>query len=117
MCTPFALLAREALLPKDHAAVPARLLPHRKGQLVQLLGYYVCQKSVRTSKGERMAFGCWLDESGDFFDTTHFPDFLEAAPFRGPGIYRLQGRVMEEFGSFTVEVVHQERLPYREEVR
>jgi len=114
LCSPFELVDPTVIVGKDYGAVPARLLHQHLGELVHLLGYYVCQKSVRTVKNEHMAFGCWLDESGDFFDTVHFPDYLQAYPFRGNGVYRIQGRVTEEFGSYSVEVVHQERLPYRE---
>jgi len=71
---------------------------------ISILGYLVTTKPTRTVKGERMAFGTWLDEKGCFFDTTHFPGILKLHPFRGPGIYLVEGRVDEEFGFFSITV-------------
>lgn len=115
--SPFDLLATAQLRPKDYQATPAQYLRTKTGQTVTLLGYYVCQKSVRTVKGEHMAFGCWLDQTGQFFDTTHFPDFLRAYPFRGRGIYRLLGKVTKEFGFPSVEILQMERLAFVEDPR
>jgi len=78
---------------------------------VQLLGYYVCRKDVRTARGRLMHFGTWLDEDGHFFDTTHFPDRRRQAPFRGKGIYRITGQVVLDFGFPGVEVEQMELLP------
>ncbi|MFM9056342.1 MAG: DNA polymerase III subunit alpha, partial [Bacteroidota bacterium] len=69
-----------------------------------ILGYLVTTKPTRTVKGERMAFGTWLDQEGSFFDTTHFPRILQLHPFRGSGIYRIEGRIDEEFGFCSVTV-------------
>lgn len=33
---------------------------------VEILGYYVTQKPVRTKQGKLMAFGTWLDREGHF---------------------------------------------------
>ena len=87
------------------------------GRVVKVLGYYVCKKDVRTSKGQLMAFGCWLGQDGHFFDTTHFPEFLKAFPFRGKGIYKIEGKVVEEFGFPSMEVLRMERLAYRRDER
>ena len=53
-----------------------------------------------------MWFGTFLDAEGNFFDTTHFPNSTPAYPFRGTGCYLILGRVIEEFGSASVEVVN-----------
>ena len=74
------------------------------GQTTELLAYFVCDKLVPTVRGERMSFGCWLDENGRYFDTVHFPDVLQRFPFTGPGVYRLHGCVTREFGFPTLEV-------------
>ena len=87
------------------------------GRMATLTGYYVCRKDVRTVKGELMCFGTWLDREGRFFDTVHFPAFLKLSPFRGKGIYRIEGRVGEEFGFPSVEVLKMERLPFRKDGR
>ena len=40
----------------------------------------------------------FLDSTGEFFDTVHFPDSLRTYPFKGSGIYLVFGKVVEEFG-------------------
>jgi len=110
LCSPFELLKdREACRSKKY--VRARALKAHAGRRVQLLGYYVCRKDVRTVRGRLMHFGTWLDQAGHFFDTTHFPDSLKTAPFRGKGIYRITGRVVLDFGFPGVEVEQLELLP------
>ena len=83
---------------------------HIKKNIV-IFGYLVTTKPTRTVKGERMAFGTWLDENGFFFDTTHFPGVLHKYPFRGRGIYRIEGKVDEEFGFCSLTVTAMEKVP------
>ena len=49
-------------------------------------------------------FATFLDREGYFFDTTHFPKVVEAFPFRGRGVYRIRGKVDEEFGFCSMVV-------------
>jgi len=107
--SPFKLLAEE--IPYD--SITAADLNSYIGQKVNIFGYYVCQKGVRTVKKELMAFGTWLDEEGDFFDTVHFPNFLYKYPFKGKGIYQIEGVVSAEFGFASVEVLSMRRLAFR----
>jgi DNA polymerase-3 subunit alpha len=109
LCSPFDLLV-ERHHPDCTAATD---LPKAVGRMVTMLGYYVCKKDVRTVNSKMMNFGTWLDEDGHFFDTTHFPNFLQSSPFRGKGIYKITGRVAEEYGFPSVEVVKMERLGFR----
>jgi hypothetical protein len=51
-----------------------------------------------------MQFGTFLDQKGFFVDTVHFPPIAARWPFRGKGIYRIIGKVTEEFGFFSLEV-------------
>ena len=111
LCSPFRLLDDPAGI-LVHDCIPAERLPRVVGRRVRLLGYYVCQKNVRTVKGQLMAFGTWIDKAGDYFDTVHFPPSLRRSPFRGPGLYKLDGRVVAEFGFPSVEVTGMERLGY-----
>ena len=64
-----------------------------------------------------MHFGTWLDCEGHFLDTTHFPPSLKRSPFAGKGIYRIRGKVVEDFGFFSLEVIDMERLPFRKDER
>jgi len=113
LCSPFDLLDA----PDCYDCVRAAVLPDYTGRIVRILGYYVCQKPVRTVQGKLMAFGTWLDPGGAYFDTTHFPVFLKRFPFRGKGIYKIEGKVAEDYGYYSLEVIRMERLPYVEDER
>ena len=49
-----------------------------------------------------MHFGTFIDQKGNFIDTTHFPYTVKKYPFRGRGVYRIIGKVVEEFGEYVV---------------
>lgn len=89
----------------------AASLSNTVGKEISITGYLVTTKPTRTVKGEYMAFGTWLDEAGHFFDTTHFPRVIQEFPFRGKGIYRIVGRVDQEFGFCSITVNELEKLP------
>ncbi|MAT53753.1 MAG: DNA polymerase III subunit alpha [Saprospirales bacterium] len=114
LCSPFELLADASWAAEG---ITAADLSRSLGRYVTMIGYYVCRKDVRTVKKELMHFGTWLDRDGHFFDTVHFPNFIKNAPFRGRGIYRIEGRVVEEFGFCSLEVVKMEKLPFRKDER
>jgi DNA-directed DNA polymerase III PolC len=97
--------------------VNARNLLENNGQVVKLLGLLVTIKYVRTSKGEVMHFGCFLDEHGEFFDTVHFPDSLRDYPFKGNGVYLLLGKVTSEFGHPSLEIQKMAKLPIMSDPR
>ena len=79
-------------------------MEHHKGKTVIMFGYLVTWKPVHTIKRELMCFGTFLDEAGNWLDTVHFPDSLRAFPLQGKGFYSMQGKVVEEFGVFNLEV-------------
>ena len=79
---------------------------------IRIMGDYVAYKPVRTTSGKDMAFGTFIDEDGNFFDTTHFPPCLFKYPFQGGGAYLLKGKVVEEFGFPSIEVEKMARLSY-----
>lgn len=108
---PFHLLTDEAKLTAKQT-IPARELPKHIGREVAGVGYLVTVKETQTSKGERMAFGCFLDEHGDWLDTVHFPPALLRHPFRGKGIYRIIGPVREEHNCVHIEARLLEKLDY-----
>ncbi|GGZ42112.1 DNA-directed DNA polymerase [Echinicola pacifica] len=74
------------------------------GKQVCLLGQLVTTKPVRTIRGDTMAFGTFLDEEGDWLDTVHFPPVLKRYPIHAGGFYRIMGKVVQEFGVYSVEV-------------
>ncbi|NND32607.1 MAG: DNA polymerase III subunit alpha [Saprospiraceae bacterium] len=80
-----------------------------ENKVVRIVGYLIARKDVPTAKGH-MNFGTWIDSEGSFFDTTHFPDILYRWPFKGPGCYLIQGKVVVEFGFPSIEVEKVDRL-------
>jgi DNA-directed DNA polymerase III PolC len=121
LCSPF-FLVEEGTPQFPKAMTPAGtdrsvVWSHPEGSNLTLRAYFVCEKMVTTVKKERMSFGCWLDETGHYFDTVHFPDSLRRFPFRGRGVYRITGRVVREFGFPNLEVYGMERLPYMADER
>jgi DNA polymerase-3 subunit alpha len=113
LCDPFTLLQN----PIEDHFVCAQNFQHHVGSNIQTFGYLVSIKQTKTSKGDIMSFGTFLDPTGDFIDTVHFPQVNEKYPFYGKGIYRLTGKITEEYGYFTLEVSYMTKLPYMEDVR
>lgn len=77
---------------------------------VEIYGYLVTVKSTRTVNKKRMQFGTFLDQEGEFIDTVHFPNTVEKYLFRGMGIYKLYGKITEEFDFLTLEVHRMEKM-------
>jgi DNA polymerase-3 subunit alpha len=50
-----------------------------------------------------MSFGTFLDCNKDWIDTVHFPPVHAAHPPQA-GFYKITGKVMEEFGVYSIEV-------------
>jgi len=112
LCNPFQLLTTPSA-----GTLRARHLPHFVGRYVTIDGYLVTTKATATSNGKRMYFGNFLDKDGDFIDTVHFPPVAAQYRFRGRGVYRVTGKVMEEFDCISIEVVKMERLGIIEDPR
>ena len=81
--------------------------------LFRSIGYSVTRKRTRTKHGEEMCFGTFLDREGKWIDTTHFPDVLKKYPFTGKGCYLITGKVVEEFGFYSLDVTEMKRLDFR----
>jgi DNA polymerase III alpha subunit len=88
----------------------AREFPNNLGKLISIVGYLVTRKSTRTKKGDAMAFGTFLDREGKWIDTTHFPNVLKQFPFYGRACYLITGKVVEEFGFYSLDVTEMKRL-------
>ena len=84
---------------------------------VDMIGYLIATKNTSTSTGKHMNFGTFLDQEGQFIDTTHFPIVAAKYPFRGKGIYKIKGLVVEEFGFYSLEVISMEKLSYMPDPR
>ncbi|MCZ8134193.1 MAG: DNA polymerase III subunit alpha, partial [Algoriphagus sp.] len=101
-------------LVKDQSVqgIKAKNLQSHLGKTVMILGYLVTVKYTRTVRGEVMNFGTFLDRDGDWIDTVHFPPVVKKHPFKGRAIYRIEGKVTEEFGFYSIEVDKLERMAY-----
>ena len=78
-----------------------------EGKRVKMFGYLISRKPVPAVNGN-MSFGTWVDASGDYFDTVHFPEVLERFPFNAPGVYLIEGKVVVEYNFSMVEVLRVE---------
>ena len=97
--------------------IMANDLSEYEGKTVVIWGYLVTFKYTRTSNKKIMHFATFLDEKGFFFDTTHFPPVVEKYPFKGGGIYRIKGKVVQEFEFYSIEVYELEKESYIEDPR
>jgi DNA polymerase-3 subunit alpha len=107
LCSPFDLLVSDFT-----GDIVANSLEKYIGKTVNMLGYYVTRKNVTTVNKRLMNFGTWIDLEGRFFDTTHFPPSLSKYPFQGRGCYALRGKIVEDFGFPSIEVMKMVKLPY-----
>jgi DNA polymerase-3 subunit alpha len=98
LCNPFNLYEFK------ERGVESKKLKEYKNRKVVCTGYLVTYKVTRTSKGESMFFGNFIDLNGDYLDTVHFPSTARRYPFRGAGVYTFSGRVTEEFDCYSIEV-------------
>lgn len=92
------------------------LLQH-VGDTVRMVGDFVAEKYVKTKRGELMKFGTFLDIEGKFFDTVHFPPSLVQYPLRGGGIYLIEGKVVQEYGCPSLEVIRCAKMPLKPDPR
>ncbi|WP_439583933.1 DNA polymerase III subunit alpha [Dyadobacter bucti] len=105
LCSPFSMVKEG--LPQS---VMSKDLYKYVGEHVVQYGYLVATKNTRTAKGEVMHFGTFLDQEGQFIDTVHFPPVAARYRFTGKGVYKICGKVTEEFGFLTLEVTEMVRM-------
>lgn len=103
----------DLLQTKFRGELMASQMGHFTGCCCRMLGKLVTRKLVRTSKGELMAMGTFMDATGGVFDTVHFPQTLKEWPFQGDGVYLLLGKITEEYGQATLEVQKMAPMPYQ----
>jgi DNA polymerase-3 subunit alpha len=84
--------------------LPAHDLKKCLGKEVTVLGYLITTKPVRTVKNETMYFHTFIDAEGDWLDCVFFPGVATYYPVSGKGFYSMKGKVIEEFGVYTVDV-------------
>ena len=112
LCNPFELLEKPL-----KTQFKANDLPSCIGKIVTIEGYLVTTKNTSTKNNKIMHFGTFLDRDGDFVDTVHFPPVASKYPFRGKGVYKIIGKVLEEFDCINIEVVSMYKLAVVEDPR
>ncbi|PSL47484.1 DNA polymerase III alpha subunit [Chitinophaga niastensis] len=108
--SPFSVLQHD-----QSTYMPACEFGKHVGHSVTTLGYLVTTKFLRSSKGEPMCFGTFLDKDGTFIDTVHFPDSLRQYPFQKDGFYILQGKVASEYDVLSLEINQMRKIGYFED--
>jgi len=88
-------------------------MENRIGAQMTLLGYLINTKPIRTLKGDKMFFATFMDVQGNWLDTVHFPESAYKYPLSGNGFYRCTGVVMEEFGTYSLNVSFMEKVGIR----
>lgn len=83
--------------------------PLLRGKNILIYGYLANYKVIRTKTGKRMSFGYFMDKSYEYFDIVSFPQVFLKYPYRGKGIYKIEGKVIEEFGFYSVQVTSLEK--------
>jgi DNA polymerase III alpha subunit len=93
---------------------PAAEIKNHKGKVVTALTYFINRKHVITKYNQEMFFGTFIDAALNWIDTVHFPDAAERFPLHQSGFYRIKGKVVEEFGVFSIEVASMIRVGYKQ---
>src|SRR5688500_16872508 len=84
------------------------------GQTITMLVYFIIDKITGTSTNHMMCFGTFVDVNLDWVDTVHFPEVYRTYPVKGKGFYKVTGKVVEDFGVYTVEVSKIFKVGYKE---
>jgi DNA polymerase-3 subunit alpha len=82
----------------------AKDLAAHDGKIVTMLVYFIARKQVQTKNNTEMFFGSFVDANLDWVDTVHFPEVARRYPLHSSGFYRITGRVVNDFGVYSVEV-------------
>jgi DNA polymerase-3 subunit alpha len=97
LCGYFKLLEK----PIDHK-IKAKDLKHHVNRTICIYGKLITAKGTKTSKGELMHFGTFLDIEGEVFDTVHFPKVAKKYSLAGNGVYLIRGKVMDDLGCLSI---------------
>ena len=91
----------------------AKELDQHLGKTVTLLAYFIDRKHVITKNNDDMFFGTFVDQELNWIDTVHFPDSVKKNPLHHGGFYRITGKVVEDFGVYSIEVKKMHIVGYK----
>lgn len=103
--SPFSIIPH----PQNPPTFTRELEDHNQQQ-VTMIGYLVTVKTTTTIHGDRMQFATFVDSEGELFDVTLFPREVTNNPLSGRGIYRMEAKVVREFGYHSLELIRQKKL-------
>jgi DNA-directed DNA polymerase III PolC len=86
-------------------------LTNNIGHLVTMVGFITTMRTARTKKGDIMQFASLRDDEGGNFEVTLFPNVFKSHPIIYGGIYAMTGKVVDDYGVASLEVLQWERLP------
>ncbi|MEP7107271.1 MAG: DNA polymerase III subunit alpha, partial [Ferruginibacter sp.] len=109
LCNPFEMVDDD-----PHKYLFSKDLARNLGASVKVLVYFIDYKVVPTVRNEAMSFGTFLDVNLDWVDTVHFPDSLRQYPLKGRGFYLITGKVVRDFGVYSLEVSKMIKVGYKE---
>jgi DNA-directed DNA polymerase III PolC len=110
----FALTNPFALVDDDPGKyVSAADLHKHRGKTITCLAYFIAHKHVVTKYNDQMYFGTFVDKDLDWIDTVHFPEVAKKYPLHNSGFYRITGKVVEDFGVYSIEVSRMLKVGYR----
>lgn len=112
LCNPFELAAKQI-----ENNVPSSKFKLYVNKTVGCYGYLVSIKRTKTIKNDYMLFGTFTDTEGNMIDTVHFPDSAKKYPFKGKGLYKITGKITQEFNHYSLEVKQLEKINYIPDVR
>jgi DNA polymerase III alpha subunit len=92
----------------------AKGLAENLGKIITTLIYFIDYKVVPTKNNQTMSFGTFVDAHLDWVDTIHFPDAFRNYPLRGRGFYKVSGKVVSDFGVYSIEVHKLYKVGYKE---
>lgn len=105
LSNPFAMIDEE---PANY--IPAREIGNHLHKVVTVLVYFIATKHVQTKNNDVMFFGTFIDNNLDWVDTVHFPDTARAYPLHSGGFYKITGRVVDDFGVYSIEARRTEKV-------
>jgi DNA-directed DNA polymerase III PolC len=93
--------------------VAGKDLCKHKGRVVTVLVYFINHKQVPTKNDEEMYFGTFIDCELEWIYTVNFPEAAKKYPMHTGGFYRVTGKVVDDTGVFSLEVIRMERVGYK----
>lgn len=108
LSNPFVLVDED---PEKFAT--AKDLEMNKGKTITCIAYFITHKHAVTKYNDHMYFGTFVDKDLDWIDTVHFPDVAKKYPLTNSGFYRITGKVVEDFGVYSIEVSRMNKVGYK----